>query len=259
MASILKMNLSGKRKQLYEGSSKILFEGPDSDTIIAHFKDEVTVASTNETIAVAGKGALNNRISEYLMLKLDSLGIATHFIKNINMREQLVRRLDVIPLQVVIRNVAAGDICTRFGMEEGVVLPKPIIEFFLKSTNLKDPLVTEDHIEAFGWAGAFEMEEIRNIAIRANDFLTGLFLGCGIRLIDFKLEFGRSFGHDFEQVIIADEITPDTCRLWDMKTNVKMDQEGVKLEGFPPDKGYLEIARRLGILPETSNVEELYS
>jgi phosphoribosylaminoimidazole-succinocarboxamide synthase len=243
------MKASAKRKPIYDGCSKQLFEGPELDTIIQHFKDEieVNIDDKKQQFYVAGKGVLNNRISEYLMVKIENMGIATHFIKSINMREQLVKKLDMIPVQVVVRNVAAGDMVKRFGIEEGFVLPRPVVEFFLKSDLLDSPLINEDHVNSFGWATPFEIEEMRESALRINDFLTGLFLGCGIRLIDFKLEFGRQILVEYEQLMLADEITPDTCRLWDIKTNERLDIERLKDGAKVLERIYLEIARRLGL------------
>jgi phosphoribosylaminoimidazole-succinocarboxamide synthase len=244
-----------RRKQLYEGKAKILFEGPDPGTIIQHFKDDATAFNNQKKGTIIGKGVLNNRISEYLMLKLESIGIATHFIKTLNMREQLVKKVDIIPIEVIVRNVAAGGLAKRFGLDEGVVLPRTVIEYCLKSDALGDPMVCEDHISAFGWADPFEMEEIKTISLRINDFLSGLFLGAGIRLIDFKLEFGRFFIHqEIEQVVLADEISPDTCRLWDMKTNEKMDKDRFRKDLGGVEEAYQEVARRLGLLSENENI-----
>jgi phosphoribosylaminoimidazole-succinocarboxamide synthase len=251
------MVTSSRRKQLYEGKAKILFEGPDPTTIIQHFKDDASAFNNQKKGTIIGKGVLNNRISEYLMLKLESIGISTHFIKSLNMREQLIKKVDIIPLEVIIRNVAAGGLASRFGLEEGIVLPKTIIEFCLKSDILNNPLVNEDHINAFGWADQYELDEIKATSLRINDFLSGLFLGCGIRLIDFRLEFGRYFVHqDIEQVVLADEISPDTCRLWDIKTNEKMDKDRFRKDLGGAEEAYREVAKRLGIWSDKENIEE---
>ena len=199
---------------------------------------------------IAGKGVLNNRISEYLMVRLEEIGIPTHFIKRLNMREQLVREVEIIPVEVVIRNVVAGSLAKRLGMEEGTPLPRSIVEFYLKNDDLNDPMITEEHITAFGWASHQELDEIVNMSLRINDFLSGLFLGIGIRLIDFKLEFGRWYNDDEVRLVLADEISPDSCRLWDSKTNEKMDKDRFRRDLGKVEEAYQEVARRLGILPE---------
>ena len=242
------MSSPPKRKQLYEGKAKVLFEGPEPGTIIQHFKDDATAFNNQKKGTIFGKGILNNRISEYLMLKLGDIGIPTHFIRSLNMREQLVKQVQIIPLEVVIRNVAAGSLAKRLGLEEGTVLPKTIIEFCLKSDKLEDPMVSESHIDAFCWADEIEMDEIKSLSIRINDFLTGLFLGIGIRLVDFKIEFGRLIEDDMEIIVLADEISPDSCRLWDIKTNEKMDKDRFRRDMGNVEGAYQEVARRLGVL-----------
>ena len=214
-----------RRRQIYEGKAKVLFEGPEPGTVVQYFKDDATAFNNKKKGVIAGKGVLNNRISEYLMVRLEEIGIPTHFIKRLNMREQLVREVEIIPVEVVIRNVVAGSLAKRLGMEEGTPLPRSIVEFYLKNDDLNDPMITEEHITAFGWASHQELDEIVNMSLRINDFLSGLFLGIGIRLIDFKLEFGRWYNDDEVRLVLADEISPDSCRLWDSKTNEKMDKD----------------------------------
>lgn len=243
-----------RRKQIYEGKAKILYEGPEPGTIIQHFKDDVTAFNNQKKGTVAGKGVINNRISEFIMLKLSEIGIPTHFIRSLNMREQLVRKVDIIPAEVVIRNIAAGSMSKRIGLEEGVVLPKSIIEFYLKNDGLGDPLINEDYMAVFGWANPIEIEEIKAMAARINDFLTGMFFGVGIRLIDFKLEFGRLLINDLEQIVLADEISPDCCRLWDTKTNEKMDKDRFRRDLGDVEGAYREVARRLGLLAGIENL-----
>jgi phosphoribosylaminoimidazole-succinocarboxamide synthase len=184
------------------------------------------------------------------MVRLQEIGIPTHFIKRLNMREQLVREVEIIPVEVVIRNVVAGSLAKRLGMEEGTPLPRSIVEFYLKNDELDDPMITEEHITAFGWASHQELDEIVNMSLRINDFLTGLFLGVGIRLIDFKLEFGRWYNGDEMRLVLADEISPDSCRFWDAKTNEKMDKDRFRRNLGKVEEAYQEVARRLGILPE---------
>lgn len=239
-----------KRRRIYEGKAKILYEGPEPGTIIQHFKDDATAGNGAKHDVIDGKGVLNNRISEYVFQQLETIGIPTHFIKRMNMREQLVREVDIIPLEVVVRNVAAGSIAKRFGIEEGTPLPRTIIEFYYKKDELNDPMVSEEHISAFGWAGPMELEEIVAISTRINDFLTGLFLGAGIRLVDFKLEFGRLIENDMLRIVLADEISPDNCRLWDIKTNDKLDKDRFRRDMGGLIDAYAEVARRLGIMNE---------
>lgn len=239
-----------RRRQIYEGKAKVLFEGPEPGTVVQYFKDDATAFNNKKKGVIAGKGVLNNRISEYLMVRLEEIGIPTHFIKRLNMREQLVREVEIIPVEVVIRNVVAGSLAKRLGMEEGTPLPRSIVEFYLKNDDLDDPMITEEHITAFGWASHQELDEIVNMSLRINDFLSGLFVGIGIRLIDFKLEFGRLYNDDEVRLVLADEISPDSCRLWDSKTNEKMDKDRFRRDLGKVEEAYQEVARRLGILPE---------
>ncbi len=239
-----------RRKQVYEGKAKILFEGPESGTLIQYFKDDATAFNNKKHAVITGKGVLNNRISEYLMMKLQDVGIPTHFVRRLNMREQLIREVEIIPIEVVIRNIAAGSLSKRLGIEEGTMLPRSIVEYYLKADELNDPMITEEHITAFGWASYQEIDEIMNMALRVNDFLSGLFLGVGLKLVDFKLEFGRLWEDEDMRIILADEISPDNCRLWDVKTNERLDKDRFRQDLGKVEEGYQEIARRLGILPE---------
>ncbi|GHU06077.1 phosphoribosylaminoimidazole-succinocarboxamide synthase [Alphaproteobacteria bacterium] len=239
-----------RRKQVYEGKAKVLFEGPEPGTLVQYFKDDATAFNNQKKGTITGKGVLNNRISEHLMLKLGEIGIPTHFIRRLNMREQLVREVEIVPLEVVVRNIAAGSIAQRFGIQEGATLPRSIVEYYFKSDELGDPMVSEEHITAFGWATVQDLDDIMAMSIRINDFLTGLFLGVGIRLVDFKLEFGRFYNNDEMQIVLADEISPDNCRLWDAQTNDKMDKDRFRRDLGNVAEAYQEVARRLGILPE---------
>ena len=240
-----------RRKQIYEGKAKVLFQGPEPGTIVQYFKDDATAFNNKKKGTITGKGVLNNRISELLMVRLGEIGIPTHFIKRLNMREQLVREVEIIPLEVVVRNIAAGTLSQRLGIEEGTVLPRSILEYYLKNDELGDPMVSEEHISCFGWASPQELDDIVNMALRINDFMSGLFLGIGIRLVDFKLEFGRWYNGDEVRVVLADEISPDSCRLWDLKTNEKMDKDRFRRDLGKVEEAYQEVARRLGILPES--------
>ena len=239
-----------RRKQIYEGKAKVLFEGPEPGTIVQYFKDDATAFNNKKRGVITGKGVLNNRISEHLMIKLGEIGVPTHFVRRLNMREQLVREVEIIPLEVVIRNVAAGSLSQRFGIAEGTPLPRSIVEYYYKNDALNDPMVTEEHITAFGWAATQDLDEMMSLALRINDFLLGLFLGIGIRLVDFKIEFGRLWNGDDMQIVLADEISPDSCRLWDIKSNEKLDKDRFRRDLGQVEEAYQEVARRLGILPE---------
>ena len=246
-----------RRKKIYEGKAKILYEGPEPGTLVQYFKDDATAFNAEKKDVIEGKGVLNNRISEYLMIKLSEIGIPTHFVRRLNMREQLVREVEIIPVEVVIRNVAAGSLTKRFGMEEGTPLPRSIVEYYYKSDELDDPMISEEHITAFGWASPQEMDEIMHMSLRINDFLTGLFLAIGIRLVDFKLEYGRWWNNDEVRVVLADEISPDNCRLWDVSTNEIMDKDRFRRDLGSVEEAYQEVARRLGILPESGTAGDM--
>jgi phosphoribosylaminoimidazole-succinocarboxamide synthase len=239
-----------RRRKIYEGKAKILYEGPEPGTLIQHFKDDATAFNNKKHETIEGKGVLNNRISEFLFTRLADIGVPTHFIRRLNMREQLVRELEIVPLEVVVRNVAAGSIATRLGIEEGEPLPRSIIEFYYKADKLNDPMVSEEHITAFGWANPQEIDEMMALALRINDFLSGLFLGIGIRLVDFKVEFGRLYDNDQVRILLADEISPDGCRLWDIETKNKLDKDRFRRDMGGLIEAYQEVARRLGILVE---------
>ncbi|MEL6962228.1 MAG: phosphoribosylaminoimidazolesuccinocarboxamide synthase [Pseudomonadota bacterium] len=241
---------STRRRKVYEGKAKVLFEGPEPGTLIQYFKDDATAFNNQKQGVITGKGVLNNRISEFLMERLASIGIPTHFVRRLNMREQLVREVEIIPIEVVIRNVVAGSLAKRFDIDEGEALPRSIVEYYYKSDELGDPLVTEEHIAAFAWASYQEIDEMLNLALRINDYLSGLFMGAGLRLIDFKVEFGRHWDEDEMQIILADEISPDSCRLWDVLTNEKLDKDRFRRDLGRVEEGYQEVARRLGILPD---------
>ena len=242
-----------KRRRIYEGKAKVLYEGPEPGTLVQHFKDDATAFNAEKHEVIEGKGVLNNRISEYIFLQLAQIGIQTHFIKALNMREQLIREAEIVPLEVVIRNIAAGSLVKRLGLKEGEPLPRPLIEFYYKDDTLGDPLISEDHIAVFGWATQNELDEIMTIAMRINDFLIGLFAGAGIRLVDFKLEFGRVWEGDVQRIILADEISPDNCRLWDINSNEKLDKDRFRQDLGGLVDAYQEVARRLGIFSSTGH------
>jgi phosphoribosylaminoimidazole-succinocarboxamide synthase len=243
-----------RRKKIYEGKAKILYEGPEPGTIVQHFKDDATAFDGTKKAILDGKGVLNNQISAFIMTNLNAIGAPTHFIKRMNMREQLVREVEIIPLEVVCRNVAAGSIAKRLGMEEGTPLPRSIIEFYYKNDDLHDPLVAEEHITAFNWASTQEIDDIMALTLRVNDYLFGMFAAVGIKLIDFKIEFGRLYEGDMVRTVIADEISPDSCRLWDVTTNEKMDKDRFRRDLGNVTEAYTEVARRLGILKQGQQI-----
>ena len=237
-----------RRRRVYEGKAKVLYEGPEPGTLIQHFKDDATAYNAKKHALIDGKGVLNNRISEYIFERLGEIGVPTHFIKRLNMREQLIREVEIIPIEVVVRNVAAGSISERLGLEEGMQLPRSIVEFYYKNDQLNDPMISEEHITAFSWAAPHELDEMMSLSLRINDFMVGLFLGIGIRLIDFKIEFGRHWENDTARIILADEISPDSCRLWDTQTGDKMDKDRFRRDLGNVIEAYQEVARRLGVL-----------
>ncbi len=246
-----------KRRKIYEGKAKILYEGPEPGTLIQYFKDDATAFNNEKRAVLDGKGVLNNRISEFIMIQLNNIGLPTHFLKRINMREQLIREVEIIPLEVICRNVAAGSLSKKLGIEEGTPLPRSIIEFCYKKDELGDPLVTEEHITAFNWATHQEIDDILAMTLRINDFLTGLFAGAQIKLVDFKIEFGRLYEGEMVRTVLADEISPDSCRLWDMTTGEKLDKDRFRRDMGGVTEAYAEVARRLGIMKDGGGAEIL--
>jgi phosphoribosylaminoimidazole-succinocarboxamide synthase len=244
--------MMARRKKIYEGKAKILYEGPEPGTLVQYFKDDATAFNAEKKAVIEGKGVLNNRLCEFFMTGLAQIGIPTHFIKRLNMREQLIRQVEIIPLEVIVRNFAAGTMAKRMGMEEGTALPRPIVEFSYKDDSLGDPLVPEEYIIAFGWASQQEMDDIVSLALRVNDWMSGVMHGVGIKLIDFKIEVGRVWDNEFPRLLLADEISPDSCRLWDVETGRKLDKDVFRRDLGDLADAYTEVARRLGVMP--SNV-----
>ncbi|MDZ7712782.1 MAG: phosphoribosylaminoimidazolesuccinocarboxamide synthase [Rhodovibrio sp.] len=244
-----------RRRRIYEGKGKVLFEGPEPGTLVQYFKDDATAFNNKKTGTITGKGVLNNRISEFIMSRLNDIGVPTHFVRRLNMREQLVREVEILPIEVVVRNVAAGSFAKRFGLDEGGRLPRSIIEYYYKSDALDDPLVTEEHITAMGWAATQDLDDIMQMALRVNDFLQGLFIGCGLTLVDFKLEFGRLWEDEEMRLVLADEISPDSCRLWDVESGERMDKDRFRRDLGGVEEAYQEVARRLGVLPEAGPLD----
>ncbi len=235
-------------KPIYEGKAKILYEGPDPGTLIQYFKDDTTAFDATKKAVLEGKGVINNRISEFVMTRLNAIGVQTHFIRPLSPREQLIKEVEIIPLEVVCRNIAAGSLSQRLGLPEGQPLARPIVEFFLKDDTLHDPMVTEAHIAAFDWASPQEIGDMAALTVRINDCLCDLFSAVGITLVDFKVEFGRVWEGEVSRVILADEISPDSCRLWDSATNEKLDKDRFRRDLGNVIESYAEVARRLGVM-----------
>ena len=246
-----------KGKKLYEGKAKILYSCSEKNYLIQHFKDDATAFNNQKKSIIEGKGILNNRISEHILTYLGQVGIKNHLVKRINMREQLIKHVSIIPIEFIIRNIATGSLTKRLGIEDGTVLDEPLIEYCLKNDKLGDPLISKEHIFAFKWATKKEIEKIDKQLNRINDFLVGLFRGVGIKLVDFKLEFGRLKNSNKNEIILADEISPDTCRLWDMNTEKKLDKDRFRKNLGNLIEAYQDVARRLGILHEQSNIRPL--
>ena len=244
-----------KGKKLYEGKAKIIFASTEKNLVIQHFKDDATAFNNLKKSSIEGKGILNNRISEHILSSLKDVGIENHLIKRLNMREQLIDFVEIIPIEFVVRNIATGSLTKRLGIEDGTILKKPLIEFCYKNDDLGDPLVAREHIYAFDWASEHELESIIKQCFRINDFLQGMFKSIGIKLVDFKVEFGKRKSDG--KIILADEISPDTCRLWDQKTDKKLDKDRFRKDLGNVVEAYQEVARRLGIFHEQSNIRPI--
>ena len=243
-----------KGKKLYEGKAKIIYASPQKNLLIQHFKDDATAFNNQKKEVIEGKGILNNRISEHILSNLNQIGIKNHLVKRINMREQLVKSVEIIPIEFIVRNIAAGSLSRKLGIEEGTVLDRPLVEYCLKNDELGDPMVSREHILNFNWLNVIDLDWITEECKRINDFLQGLFRGVGIRLVDFKVEFGKTSN---DEIILADEISPDTCRLWDEKTERKLDKDIFRKDLGSLVEGYQEVARRLNILHEQSNIKPI--
>ena len=236
-----------KGKKLYEGKAKIIYATSDKDLAIQYFKDDATALNNQKRSTIEGKGVLNNRISEHILSNLSQIGIRNHLIKRLNMREQIIKLVEIVPIEFIVRNVATGSLTKRLGIEDGTVLKEPLIEYCLKNDALGDPLISEEHIYAFEWANKNEIEKVKKMILRINDFMIGMFRGIGIKLIDFKLEFGRVKNNGKNEIILADEISPDTCRLWDSLTDKKLDKDRFRKNLGDLIPAYTEVAKRLGI------------
>ncbi|MFL3876548.1 phosphoribosylaminoimidazolesuccinocarboxamide synthase [Wolbachia endosymbiont of Trichogramma kaykai] len=233
-------------KIIYEGKAKSIIATEDSLNVIQHFKDDVTAFNKEKHEIIEGKGIINNHVSAFIMEKLEEAGISTHFVSTLNEREQLVKKLKIIPLEIVVRNIAAGSFCKRFNIKEGETLTSPIIEFFYKNDDLADPMVNENHILYFGWLSNKEMEEVKTTTLKINKILVDLFSNANIYLIDLKLEFGKLINNS-TKIILADEISPDNCRLWDKNTHKKLDKDVFRLNLGKLKEAYSEVAKRLSV------------
>ena len=242
-----------KGKKLYEGKAKIIYEGPEKGTGIQHFKDDATAFNNQKKAMVEGKGVLINRISEHILNNLNQIGLKTHLIKRLNMREQLIKLCEIYPVEFIVRNIATGSLTKRLGIPDGTILSKPLIEFSYKNDDLGDPVISREHILEFGWIdNPTTLDSIIDRCLRANDFMQGMFRAVGIKLVDFKLEFGKSKNDG--KVLLADEISPDTCRLWDISSEKKLDKDRFRKDLGNIIQAYQEVARRLGIIHEEGNI-----
>jgi len=235
-------------KKLYEGKAKILYKGPKANTLIVYFKDDATAFNNKKRSVIKEKGVLNNKMSELIMKKLAAGGVDNHFIKRISDREQLIKKVRIFPLEVIIRNIAAGSICKRLGLKQGMRLKKPLIEFFYKCDELDDPLITREHIEMFGWASEKDMKEITALTFKVNNIMSKLFRSINLKLVDFKIEFGKYQNGKKYKIILADEVSPDSCRLWDFKTNKSLDKDRFRKNLGKIKEAYGEVAERLGVI-----------
>ena len=246
-----------KGKKLYEGKAKVIYATSEKNLVIQHFKDDATAFNNKKRAKINGKGILNNRISEHILYNLGQVGIKNHLVKRLNMREQLVKFVEIVPIEFIVRNIATGSLTKRLGIEDGTVLENPLIEYCYKNDELGDPLVSKEHIYTFDWATKKEIEKVDRYLLRINDFMIGMFRGVGIKLVDFKVEFGRYKNNNKTEIILADEISPDTCRLWDIKSEKKMDKDRFRKNLGNVMQAYQDVARRLGILHEESNIRTI--
>ena len=231
-----------KKEQLYEGKAKKVYATEDPEQLIVSYKDDATAFNGQKKGTIAGKGAINNRMSNFLMAMLEKHGVPTHVVQELNERETVVKKVSIVPLEVIIRNISAGSFSKRYGVAEGIVFEEPTLEFSYKNDDLGDPLINRYHALALKLASREELETIQTLAFRVNEVLKAYFLGLGMTLVDFKLEFGRlSDG----SIVLADEISPDTCRLWDSKTHEKLDKDRFRRDLGGVEEAYQEVMRRL--------------
>lgn len=231
-----------KTVQLYEGKAKKVFATSDKNFVIVSYKDDATALDGLKKGTISGKGAVNNRMSNFLMQLLEKQGVPTHFVEEINDRETVVRKVRIVPLEVIVRNISAGSFAKRYGVEEGIVFDEPTIEFSYKNDALHDPLINEYHARALKLAAREEIETIKAMAFKIDEILKAFFLSIGVRLVDFKLEFGRL---PDGTIVLADEISPDTCRFWDARTNEKLDKDRFRRDMGGVEDAYQEMMRRV--------------
>ena len=231
-----------KKEQLYEGKAKKVFATDDPELLIVDYKDDATAFNGLKKGTISGKGVINNQMSNRLMALLESKGVPTHYVKELSQRETLVKRVQIVPLEVIVRNIAAGSFSKRYGVEEGVVLDQPTIEFSYKNDALGDPLLNTRHALALKLATEAEIASIEDYSFRTNEILKTFWASCGVTLVDFKLEFGRL---PDGTIVLADEISPDTCRLWDSKTGEKLDKDRFRRDMGGVEDAYREIMKRL--------------
>ena len=241
--------MSGREK-IYEGKAKILYKGTEKNTAIQYFKDHATAFNNLKKSIIEGKGIFNNKISEHIFIKLSQIGIKTHFIKSLNEREQLIHMVEIIPLEFIVRNIATGSLTKRLGITDGTVLSKPLLEYSYKNDELGDPLVAREHIAEFNWASSAELDLINNQCLKINNFMQTMFKNVGIKLVDFKLEFGKTNIDGKKEILLADEISPDTCRFWDVVSEKKLDKDRFRKDLGNIIQAYQEVAKRLGITIE---------
>lgn len=234
-------------KTLYEGKAKKIIKGPKKNTLIQIFKDDATAYNKKKHKIFKGKGVINNKISEYIMEFLKNKKIPTHFEKRLNDREQLIKKCQIIPIEFVVRNIVAGSIAKKLGLKEGTKLKKPLLEYYYKEDSLDDPMISRDHVETFGWANRSELKKIDAMSLKINSLLTNLFKKKNIILVDFKIEFGRLASNP-KKIVLADEISPDSCRLWDIKSKQKLDKDVFRRNLGSLMGAYEEVASRLGIV-----------
>ena len=234
-------------KTLYEGKAKKIIKGPRKNTLIQIFKDDATAYNKKKHKIFKGKGVLNNHISAYIMQYLKSKRIPTHFEEKLNDREQLIKKCEIIPIEFVVRNITAGSIAKKIGIKEGLKLKKPLLEYYYKEDSLDDPMISRDHLITFGWATNSELKKIDKMSLQINKHLRNLFFKKNIILVDFKIEFGRLSSNP-KKIVLADEISPDSCRLWDKKTNKKLDKDVFRRNLGSLLSAYEEVASRLGIV-----------
>lgn len=231
-----------KREQLYEGKAKKVYATDNEQYLIVSYKDDATAFNGLKKGTISGKGVINNKMSNRLMERLEKAGVPTHYVQELSDRETLVKKVSIVPLEVIVRNIAAGSFSKRYGVEEGVVFPHPTIEFSYKNDALGDPLLNTEHALVLGLATRKEIETIRSCSYRINAFLQTFWKECGVILVDFKLEFGRLADGT---IVLADEISPDTCRLWDMTTGEKLDKDRFRRDLGGVEEAYAEIMKRL--------------